>query len=347
MTESKYKNKSFRIKGTTKQALVKTVKPIKSWRGLLKFYQNKLPEICGNHEWIFRGDNPVPNSIINFKKNFKSKLDKAFDEFSTQRTYNLWKIETELIREFRRKSPLFSSGGKSEDQLECLALMQHYEAPTRMLDWTYSFFAAVYFAINNANKGSCGVWALDSSWLEERSKLLENKFIEIAAEGAAEKAGPSKREQEKISKQRQLEELRENWPNKFQKEVMLFLRNLQNPEFSKKTERLVYPVNPYYLNERLSIQRGVLLFPGDIGMSWGENLKAMLKDDIPKCTRLWMIPIEWNKNEGTRKDILKVLYDMNISQATLFPDLGGFAKSLRTRIAHPDSLRVKPKSHRG
>ena len=28
----------------------------------------------------------------------------------------------------------------------------------------------------------------------------------------------------------------------------------------------------------------------------------------------------------------------NINQATLFPDLDGFAGSLRTRIAHPGSL---------
>jgi hypothetical protein len=32
---------------------------------------------------------------------------------------------------------------------------------------------------------------------------------------------------------------------------------------------------------------------------------------------------------------------MNISQASLFPDLGGFAQSLRTRLADPDTIKQK------
>lgn len=30
------------------------------------------------------------------------------------------------------------------------ALMQHYSAPTRLLDWTYSIYAAAYFAVNSS-----------------------------------------------------------------------------------------------------------------------------------------------------------------------------------------------------
>jgi len=32
---------------------------------------------------------------------------------------------------------------------EWWALMQHYSAPTRLLDWTYSLFASAYFAVSS------------------------------------------------------------------------------------------------------------------------------------------------------------------------------------------------------
>jgi hypothetical protein len=76
-----------------------------------------------------------------------------------------WKWERRLSREFMRKAQgLISNPPRATDYMEWLALMQHYGAPTRLLDWTYSFWAAVLFAIQDTEIGeddSCAVWALD------------------------------------------------------------------------------------------------------------------------------------------------------------------------------------------
>ena len=54
--------------------------------------------------------------------------------------------------------------------------------------------------------------------------------------------------------------------------------------------------------------------------------------------RFWKIRIELDVEK--RKEMLRRLYDMGISREVLFPDLDGFAKSLRARIAYPETLGV-------
>ena len=67
----------------------------------------------------------------------------------------------------------------SKDEIKeygyCLSLMRHHGAPTRFLDWTYSFFNALYFAINRLNKeSSYVVWAINDIWLTKKvSEILK------------------------------------------------------------------------------------------------------------------------------------------------------------------------------
>jgi hypothetical protein len=53
-------------------------------------------------------------------------------------------LETDLFFEFLAKARTL--GGTSLDHWDVLFLMQHYRAPTRLLDWTETFHVALYFA---------------------------------------------------------------------------------------------------------------------------------------------------------------------------------------------------------
>lgn len=283
------------------------------WQEILKFfYEDKVwRRKRAEYEWIFRGDNPappiVPRSHIP-KKAFRSSLEKAFEEFGIKGKHKRKKIEQRLIREFRRKVFLHTNY-KPVNWLECLALMQHYGAPTRLLDWTYSFFVAVYFGIARAHKGSSVVWALNSNWLATKCKRVD---------------------EEKIAK----------IPKLSGKDTTDISNKVVHDLITDNPESLIYAANPYSMNERLTVQRGVFLCPGNLSdKSWGENLEDMLKTDQTRDC-LWRISIHW-KDAKRRREILRNLHEMNISQASLFPDLGGFAESLRTRIAHPESLGIR------
>jgi hypothetical protein len=82
------------------------------------------------------------------------------------------------------------------------------------------------------------------------------------------------------------------------------------------------PQNPFRLNERLRIQKGVFLVPGSIELPFEENLTAMTGHDSGNVRKL-IIPLV------DRRKALPQLFEMNISQTSLFPGLDGYARSLR------------------
>jgi hypothetical protein len=86
---------------------------------------------------------------------FRQKYE---DEF-----YRAFRSEAEfsVIEDFKRKAPaLISKLPESEDHISWLFLMQHYGAPTRLLDWSKSVLVGLYFAVNHHHSEDGELWAL-------------------------------------------------------------------------------------------------------------------------------------------------------------------------------------------
>lgn len=94
--------------------------------------------------------------------------------------------------------------------------------------------------------------------------------------------------------------------------------------FFKRGRKMVGAVSPFRLNQRLSVQKGIFLFPGDVRHSFVENLRSLNGHKENVIT----IPIQ----AAERAKLLKSLDQAGVSRASLFPDLDGFAQSLRTRM---------------
>jgi hypothetical protein len=80
--------------------------------------------------------------------------------------------EIRRLHEFKRRAHTYLQPQHipAEDNAgEWLALMQHFGAPTRLLDVTESPYVAVYFAIEEAGQGveACAVWAINRIWCLE------------------------------------------------------------------------------------------------------------------------------------------------------------------------------------
>jgi hypothetical protein len=70
------------------------------------------------------------------------------------------------------------------DYFELAGLAQHYGLPTRLLDWSFDFFIALYFAIKKSNDTDehCTIWAFNYSGANHYFADRENKLKIIIPE---------------------------------------------------------------------------------------------------------------------------------------------------------------------
>jgi hypothetical protein len=262
---------------------------VQNWDKLVELYNAFEPKT----QWVFRG-------LSNADYSLETTLERAAKRFDLHLN-RLSEIEPVMIRHFKRQAHRYLENlPKDDDTIEWLALMQHFGSPTRLLDWTYSFFVALFFAVEGAQP-SCVVWAIDMDWIIEKAERLFPRadFRLLLEEDPHLKSG------------------------KFFK--LVFDRR---PPIA-----LVYSLNPERLNERLIIQQGLFLAPGDISRPFEENLNTLSKADPNAKNHIWKIIID--APVSSKRDILRHLHRMNINRASLFPGLDGFAQSLTTYLANP------------
>lgn len=105
-----------------------------------------------------------------------------------------------------------------------------------------------------------------------------------------------------------------------------------------KGKRLfVSPTNTIHMNERLNAQQGVFLAPGDISRSFSCNLEAMPGHE----SNIETITVE----QRFKLDALKRLLRIGIDRSVLFPDLDGFACSLREKMIVHSMLSQRDKTN--
>lgn len=190
--------------------------------------------------------------------------------------------EKRAIRIFRRKAHNYLEDFHVlDDDLRCLALMQHYGAPTRLLDFTKSPYVATFFALERAT-GEAAVFALDTP----RFWTALPRFDAALTRERIDPRQPHNLEQYFL-------------PNAFP---------------------LVWVGEPTHMDRRLVAQSGLFVLPGQLQTPLDELLQHY-ESDGSLLVKIVLPP-------ELREPAMKALYRMNITYATLFPDLEGLARSL-------------------
>jgi len=204
--------------------------------------------------------------------------------------------EQEMFIRFQQQAHHYEPMTPSADDFASwLAMMQHYGVPTRLLDWTASPYVALYFSFAEEPSGSTvALWALDLAWLRARAEsLLDVYGLTWEAKDALARVQHTNR----------------------------LLRLRECP--------IIVHIDPSMTSERMAAQQGLLLCKTYNEVTFSQILVSMITHpELPDRPVVRKLEIE----KGLRTEVLQRLQDMNINNASLFPGLDGFAKSLKMRL---------------
>jgi len=233
-------------------------------------------------------------------KAFVTGLQRVCEEIDSDLKF-AQRREAAIAREFMRRAhhhltdvPAPRGLSDEADHLEWLALMQHHGAPTRLLDWTYSLYVATHFACQRASRegGEPAVWMVNTEWCLQASVA---KCQEVGVSVGALANRPMR-------------------AAGYAEAYDYLLSGVFPPS--------VWPVNPFRLNERLTLKRGVFLLGADATKTFAENLTS-----LPDCYQREHVICFVIPSDQVSK-VQRMLHEANVTDATLFPGLDGFARSL-------------------
>jgi len=285
---------------------------IDSWADALLLIEKMTDKVP---DWAFRGQSDE-------RWDLSTKFEREIGKYKII-PYWFYNREHYILQDFQRGAQQYVDNlPESKNYIGWLSLLQHYGGPTRLLDFTYSFYIALFFAVEKSNYDSA-VWAVNiNKLIRQLSKL---NYLDL------KKAGPSFG---KIIKQGNV----------------LAQESIEN---KKNKKDIVCIVEPFQQHERILKQQGLFLFPGNIEKSFEHNLCQTfefnfkeLKSNNASEDRVYS---RFHTIDFTNASIIKIvipsklhskavleLRKMNITAAALFPGLDGFASSLSFRFGELD-----------
>jgi len=283
---------------------------LENWDDIFKLYNRFLMA------FVFRGHGstkwPMTSSL--------ERMVKLYHPNSIVNSANGY--EEESIKEFRWKYPSYDKNIvlADDDIIEWLSIMQHYGAPTRMVDFSYSLYIALFMAMDSlVENDDCAIWCMNHLICREMF-FLNKKELQRSCRNKDEMNMCIYKEANSI-----LKEIADGGKDNHQKGILL--------------------VRPNHVNERILRQQGLFAIQADSKSTFSDNLFSIAanKDAIimpfheiidysngcymAKPNDFALIKIVIPKE--FRWDIFKSLEQMNITAEMMFPGIEGLARSMK------------------
>lgn len=290
---------------------------MKDWNDIFRLNQRFMSNFIfrgqGNEEW------PLVTSLARMVQiHHPNYIDKIIPAM----------YEKRMLDEFMWKYPIYEKNHipSPGESIEWLSLMQHYGAPTRMLDFSYSMYIALFMAIDGSSYSKSAIWAINKYVLNE--KPVKNYCAE-------------------------------NKTNVITHSVLdAYIYNRAQTAINKSSaenkETNLYITRPHMPNERINRQQGLFIIPSSVEVGFEEILKdyydenfylEMSFDEVVKMSTDYhysqqavsvlklKIPKVLNYN------LSNTLRQMNITSETMYPGLDGLARSMSClRVAMGDYM---------
>lgn len=273
------------------------------------------------HHFFYRGqvckDWRLESSIFRQLKNKKNDLPRCFE------------IEQDSKKEFESQLHLHMDPAglpKTNDWLEWWALMQHYDAPTRLLDWTTSPYVAAYFAVESNDQSDGLIWVLNDWALGDRMSEIDQYSNDWS--GWDESITRPTNNWAKVASRFNC-----NWKRFFNKEeapqIFFFQPARKSPRVVAQQGWLSTPLNLFADYETI------------IGASYKKhredpNHHKKYDAETREYWKYWNSRIVIPKER--KPEFLRRLQTMNITANALFPGVGGLGRSIKefvqTEVLH-------------
>jgi hypothetical protein len=202
-------------------------------------------------------------------------------------------IEAVFLTEFQRGARNYLNKNETpEHVIEWLALMQHHGAPTRLLDFTKSPFIASYFAFEQCHSRNEAV----AVW-GININTIRHEAIEI---------------------------LKGYYPEDLAQSNNQINETVFEKIFFENDKSLIFPVEPFRMNRRYSLQQSIFVSTANSSEPFMRQLN-FLSEKVSQAVVRIEIPTV------AQKEVIRDLQRMNIHRASLFPDLDGYALSLKLK----------------
>lgn len=144
------------------------VETLADWKFLLRDLEHLTGNAFHDDRYIFRG-----------QREADWKLVTSFDRFYSGSLKNRNSQFSEMLENFRERAKGNHFDGLSDGDL--ISIAQHYGLPTRVLDWSYSPYVALFFAVSGAvvegSGKSAALWIMDQQSIANCVDEAELKFL--------------------------------------------------------------------------------------------------------------------------------------------------------------------------
>ena len=274
-----------------------------------------------NNLWIFRGHEEAEWKLLSSYDRAREDLFKLSDSYRDDFQPRLYIRECDGIQ--YAKELLHK---KDFSNIEMLAYLQHYGAPTRLLDFTFSFYVAFAFAFERKVRKTRAVFAINLKKMmqqyqfsEEEKKSMENSEETGNCEADYDEGFYG---EDVVAERWRFVPYNPRYIQKFRSRANEYIKDFTIKDFNKIPATVI----PYFANTnnpRIVAQNGLFLFPTKLECTFEVNLSSYL---------------EKNKNEDLVKKIVfhvdcndwayDLLRKLNLSSRVLYPDLQGLIRSI-------------------
>jgi hypothetical protein len=129
---------------------------LNNWKGLVDLDEEFKSMLATDPDFFFRGQARADWQLV-------PSFLRVAEANTLDAEKSLW-IEQKLLAEFRLGAHLYlPPAALPQDERDFVTLwmsMQHYGAPTRLLDWTESLYVATYFAVEKELECDGAIWVI-------------------------------------------------------------------------------------------------------------------------------------------------------------------------------------------